>query len=514
MQSPFFPLPDAPAPSSAAPPDEPVSPSSAAAVPPAAPGEQSATISHLAALFEDAPNGSGPASSPAVAEPLAGASVAVAPSFESVAPAGSSASSAPSFVPLDQGRRSPFASDPVHGAASSGAVPDAPVWKAGEPEALTAPRPGALAPLTAMLLGGALSCVLVGMGFVLGARNHGGTLDPVQQISGAYGGAGSDSGNAIVRAVKAVGPSVMNVDTTYGDGGSREIMPDPSEMGPHQAKGTGVVINSKEGLMLTNAHVVAGASTIQVTSPDGKKYSGRLIGADPSNDIALVQISNRNLPQARLATFTDPKQLNIGEWAIAIGNPFAQENTVTVGVISAVGRQVGPAPMPGKPGQSIVLTDMIQTDAAINPGNSGGPLCNIHGEVIGINTAILPMGQGLGFTIPINKAKAVAATLLRNGGKVPYIGIMMLSIDAKAKKDFALKDSKGIFVQKVLQGSPAAQAGLKNGDVILKADGQVLSGAEQIQKIVRAKKIGDSMQIEISRSGARRTLSIEIASMD
>jgi serine protease Do len=312
-----------------------------------------------------------------------------------------------------------------------------------------------------MLLGGALSLLLVGTGFMLGSR-RGGALDPVQQIAGTtdYSSVNASSGGAIVNAVKRVGPAVMNVDTRFGGGGSREFLPDPSEMGPRSGKGTGVIIDSKRGLMLTNAHVVSGAEQIQVTAPDGKKYSGRLIGSDPSNDIALVELSNKKLPQARLASFTDPKQLRIGEWAIAIGNPFAQENTVTVGVVSAVGRQVGPAPMPGKPGQSITLTDMIQTDAAINPGNSGGPLCNINGEVIGINTAILPVGQGLGFTIPINKAKAVADTLLRNGGKVPYIGIRMLPVDAKSIKDFALKEKSGVFVQQVEEKSPAERAGL------------------------------------------------------
>jgi len=168
--------------------------------------------------------------------------------------------------------------------------------------------------------------------------------------------------------------------------------------------------------------------------------------------------------------------------------------------------------MPGKPGEFITLRDMIQTDAAINPGNSGGPLCNIHGEVIGINTAILPMGQGLGFTIPINKAKAVAATLLRNGGKVPYIGILMLPIDAGIRKELALKESKGIYVQKVLEGSPAAEAGLQAHDVIVSADGKPVTEGEQMQKVVRDKKIGDTVHIQVSRAGKHRTLTMKIAS--
>lgn len=469
-----------------------------------------------------APPASDGSAAPAANGSGAEAPFQAAPAAASAALFGSAAPAVPvPFVPLDEAPqyeapRSPFAATAPATSASSGAPQGGSPrridgsWKLGEPDAVVAPRPGALAPLTAMLLGGALSCVLVGAGFFLGARNRG-AMDPVQQISGAYGGASSDSGNAIVEAVKRIGPAVMNVDTTFGGGGTLETLPDPNDTGARMGKGTGFVIDSKKGLMLTNAHVVAGAASIKVTARDGKKYSGRLIGADPSNDIALVQLSNRNLPQARLAQFSDSKELRIGEWAIAIGNPFAQENTVTVGVISAVGRQVGPAPMPGKPNESILLTDMIQTDAAINPGNSGGPLCNIRGEVIGINTAILPMGQGLGFTIPINKARAVAEALLVNGSRVPYIGIEMFAVNPKVKKDFALKESKGIFVQKVLEGSPAAKAGLQNGDVILKANGEALAQAEEIQKIVRSRKIGETMSLEISRSGAHRTLSMKIA---
>ncbi|MDF2440564.1 MAG: hypothetical protein JWN98_1548, partial [Abditibacteriota bacterium] len=243
-----------------------------------------------------------------------------------------------------------------------------------------------------------------------------------------------------------------------------------------------------------------------------KKYTGRLIGSDRMNDIALVELSNKNLPEAKLASLANAEDLKIGEWAIAIGNPFAQANTVTVGVVSAVGRRVGPAPMPGgQPGQMLELTDMIQTDAAINPGNSGGPLCNIKGEVIGINTAILPMGQGLGFTIPINKAKSVADSLLKNGGRVPYIGIRMLSITDEIKAEFGLKDKLGVFVQATEPKSPAAAAKLEPGDVIRALDGQTIRSADQIQQIVRNKKVGDVVKIEVLRNNTvKRTLTMKI----
>lgn len=385
-----------------------------------------------------------------------------------------------------------------------------------EPVSAAPPRGVATNPLQTMLLGGVLACGLVGFGMFMGSRGST-NLDPIQQIGGkSWGGVNADSGNAIVDAVRRVGPAVMNVDTEFGKGNDdAQFLPDMG-MGqqPRKGKGTGVVIDSKRGLMLTNAHVVAGAQKIQVTDRNNKKFTGRLIGSDRMNDIALVELSNKNLPEAKLAGFQKSDELKIGEWAIAIGNPFAQENTVTVGVVSAVGRRVGPAPMPGgRPGDILELTDMIQTDAAINPGNSGGPLCNIKGEVIGINTAILPMGQGLGFTIPINKAKSVADSLLKNGGKVPYIGIRMEPVTDAIKTEFGLKDKLGVLVRATEPGSPAAQAKLEPGDVIRAIDGKAIKAAENIQELVRTKKVGDILKVDILRnSSVKRTLTLKIGS--
>jgi serine protease Do len=307
----------------------------------------------------------------------------------------------------------------------------------------------------------------------------------------------------------------MNVDTTFGKVKDSNFLPDPgSGMRPREGKGTGVVIDSQRGLMLTNAHVVAGAQKIQVTNRDGKKYTGRLIGSDRYNDIALVELSNKSLPAARLAPLKNGKDLRIGEWAIAIGNPFAQANSVTVGVISAVGRTIGPAPMPGgRNGELIHLTDMIQTDAAINPGNSGGPLCNIKGEVIGINTAIIPFATGLGFTIPINKAKSVADMLMANGGKVPYIGIEMLPVDKVLQQDFGLKDSNGALVKAVQPNSPASAAKLLPGDVIRAINGKPIKNSEEIQRLVRRAKVGEVLRIDVLRnSTVKQKLTLKIGS--
>ena len=217
---------------------------------------------------------------------------------------------------------------------------------------------------------------------------------------GADGAPNGGDNGAIVRAVKIVGPAVMNVDTKFGATGNKNFLPSPGSEGPIQGKGTGFVIDSKRGLMLTNAHVVADAQNIQVTTRDGDKYTGRLLGSDRKSDIAVVQLSSKSLPQAKLAEMKNARDLSIGDWVIAIGNPFGQANTVTVGVISAVGRTISG---PGHDGKMVNLKDLIQTDAAINPGNSGGPLCNLRGEVIGINTAILPGATDLAFRFQSTK---------------------------------------------------------------------------------------------------------------
>jgi S1-C subfamily serine protease len=322
-----------------------------------------------------------------------------------------------------------------------------------------------------------------------------------------------ESGNAIVRAVRLIGPAVVNVDTTFGPVGNSEFLPDPGRgVLPPEGKGTGVVIDTRRGLMLTNAHVVAGAKRIQITTRDGVEYSGQLVGSDRQSDIAVVKLSSRNLPQARLAMLKNGRDLDVGAWAIAIGNPFAQANTVTVGVVSAVGRTI-PVP-PGKDGQAFQLTDMIQTDAAINPGNSGGPLCNIHGEVIGINTAIIshPFATGLGFAIPINKAKAIADQLITKGRvQHPYIGVGPVTISEAVRQDYGLADRNGALVRMVPKGSPAEKAGLKEGDVIRKLDGQPVKDRDDVLRIIGGKSVGSQLKAEILRNNTvKRQLTIKV----
>ncbi len=398
---------------------------------------------------------------------------------------------------------------PIEAVVPLAPLPQPQVTPPGTPSPAPTPHRAPLSPVYALLLGGVLACVLVLTGYFLGASKTGG-LNLMSANSG--------DGNAIERAVQLVGPAVMNVDTELGKAGNSEFLPPPG-MGdePRKGKGTGVVFDSKRGLMLTNAHVVtdpnsgASAKKITVTTRDGKTYSGRVLGKDRESDIAVVELENKSLPAARLADYKDAKELHIGQWMIAIGNPFGQANTVTVGVLSAVGREL---PVPGGQNKrAFVLKDLLQTDTAINPGNSGGPLCNLKGEVVAINTAIIPYGTGLGFCIPIYKAKAVADELIKNGKiRKPFIGVLMKPIDKALQTDFGMPDQNGAFVQSVIPNSPAAKAGLKLADVIRKIDDQTMKDDKAVADYLAKKKIGDSVKIEILRNNSvQKTVQLKIA---
>ena len=361
-------------------------------------------------------------------------------------------------------------------------------------------------PLLAMLTGALLSAGLLGTGILLGRSGAGGALiSPGPSTGGNYTGT-----NPAAQVAREVGPAVMNVDTTFGKSGKSAFLPrpgqSPDDAEERKGKGTGFVFDSKNGYMLTNAHVAAGAKQLQVTTRDGKKITGKVLGYDRRTDIAVVQLADRTLPQVKLATFTDPKKLEVGDWTVAIGNPFGQENTVTVGVLSAVGRTL---PVPAKNGANdggaFDLTDMLQTDTAINPGNSGGPLINLKGEVIGINTAIIPYGQGIGFSIPINKAKKMADEIIKNG-KVsrPYMGVNVLPVDDALKQDYGLPDKAGGFVSGVVPDSPADKAGIKQGDVIRSIGGKPVKTDKDVPKIMATRKAGESVKVEILRNNSNK----------
>jgi S1-C subfamily serine protease len=273
--------------------------------------------------------------------------------------------------------------------------------------------------------------------------------------------------------------------------------------------GSGFIIN-KDGDIITNAHVVSGADKVTVILKDGRQIEGKVLGSDEMTDIAVIQAKADNLPTVSLGS---SQNLQPGDWAIAIGNPLGLDNTVTSGIISAIGRKSGQIGVDKR-------VSFIQTDAAINPGNSGGPLLNQNGEVIGVNTAIIQGAQGLGFSIPIETAQRIAKQIIENG-KVSraYIGIQMVTLDARVKAqvnqdpDFGIQinEDKGVLVTRVVDGSPAAKAGVRRGDVIVKFGGQDILAADQVTQLVEDRTVGDKIRMDVKRGGQTLNLEIETA---
>jgi serine protease Do len=263
--------------------------------------------------------------------------------------------------------------------------------------------------------------------------------------------------------------------------------------------GSGVIID-KRGYVLTNFHVIRGADAVTVRLSSKQEYRGRTVGADPKTDLAVVRFEPDHEP--KVATLGNSDALRVGEWAIAIGNPFGLDQTVTVGVVSATGR----ADM----GISS-YENFIQTDASINPGNSGGPLVNLRGEVIGINTAIVATGQGIGFAIPANMARRITSQLIERG-KVTrgWLGVSMQPITSELAQALGLPNTKGAVVARVSPGSPAAAADLKPNDVIVTFDGTVIDDYHHVQRLAADAEVGKTVKLEIVRDRAKRTLDLKI----
>jgi len=261
--------------------------------------------------------------------------------------------------------------------------------------------------------------------------------------------------------------------------------------------GSGVIIN-KEGYILTNSHVVRGVDELEVELLDGRKFKGKVAGSDPETDIAIVKIKANNLPVAILG---DSDKIEIGQWAIAIGNPMGYQHTVTVGVISATGRRL----------KGTTYEDLIQTDAAINPGNSGGPLINIHGEVIGINVAIerylSTMIQGIGFAIPINIAKKVIDELIEYGEVTrPWIGVMIQELTPELAEEFKVKE--GVLIGDVISDTPAEKAGIKRGDVVTAVDGKEVKTPTELRRQILNKKVGQKVMITLVSDGVEKNIPV------
>lgn len=321
--------------------------------------------------------------------------------------------------------------------------------------------------------------------------------------------------NPVVRAVAIVGPAVVNIDTVAME--KRSVVPDVfrdffgddpffSQSAPSHGQGSGVIIDGARGYILTNEHVVHEVRTgengqIKVSLPNKQTFDGKLVGADQACDLALVKIEAANLPQAKLAGYDD---LPIGSTAIAIGNPFGFHNTVTVGVVSATGRT-----LPTQNGNQI--ENLIQTDAAINPGNSGGPLCDIDGNVIGLNTAIIPNGQGIGFAISVGTIRGVVEELSKYGRvRRPWTGMFYYDLSVRAAERLGLSKPEGALVAQVAAGSPAAKSGIEPGDVVLSIDSSAISNVEDIQCFMLKAKIDQNIKITVWRDGKKSVIQLQL----
>jgi serine protease Do len=273
------------------------------------------------------------------------------------------------------------------------------------------------------------------------------------------------------------------------------------------SSGSGFIVDT-EGHVLTNNHVVRDADEINVTLNDRRTFKATVVGTDPETDVAVIKIDGKNLPYLPLG---DSDKLRVGDWAIAIGNPLGElRGSVTVGVISAQGRS-NLNIFGGTPG----FQDFIQTDASINFGNSGGPLCNIRGEAIGINTAINPSGQGIGFAIPINLAKHVADQLVAHGSvKRAQMGVMLAELTPDIAEGFGLDTQDGVLISNVMKDSPAEHAGLKRNDVIVEFDGKPVSDMQKFRIRVADTDIGRRIPIVVLREGRRVPLTIVLGERD
>ncbi len=295
----------------------------------------------------------------------------------------------------------------------------------------------------------------------------------------------------IVGVVKQVGPSVVHVQARQKtDAASRR----PNRKA--EASGSGVII-APDGFIVTNSHVVENASAIEVFLSDGSSFQAEIVGLDKATDLALLRVSGNSLPIARLG---DSDQLQVGQIAIAIGNPYGFQNTVTAGVISALGRSLR-----SRTGR--LIEDVIQTDAALNPGNSGGPLVDSKGDIIGINTAIIQYAQGICFAVPVNTMRWVVTILLREGEVTRgLLGIsgQTVPLPARIVRYFGLPQKSAVHVMNVMQGSPADSAGLKEGDVIISLDEMPVNSVDDIHRLLTSEKVGQRLSIVLLRDWTQK----------
>ncbi|MFC1799176.1 Do family serine endopeptidase [Thermodesulfobacteriota bacterium] len=323
---------------------------------------------------------------------------------------------------------------------------------------------------------------------------------------------------AVVRAVRQVAPAVVNISSEYevrkrtspfsGFGINpffESFFKDFFEPGferhyKRSSLGSGVIIDGKRGFILTNAHVLEKTGKITIVLKDEREFEAQIVGADPDSDLAVLRIDARSsLPAIEMGNSDD---LMIGETVIAIGNPFGFSNTVTTGVISALNRSIRT--------DERVFQDFIQTDASINPGNSGGPLLNINGDLVGINTAIYAKAQGIGFAIPINKARRIVSDLIRYGEVIQaWIGITVQNIDEELAKYLNITNRKGVLIKAVDKKSPARNAGIRDGDIILSMGKRKIQSVLDFQVAMKDYTAGDNLNIQVQRNQKELTVSVK-----
>lgn len=331
----------------------------------------------------------------------------------------------------------------------------------------------------------------------------------------------NNPGNFVTTVVNRVGPAVVRIDSArtvrneipgefsnpffrrfFGEEG-----PAPQER-ETRGSGSGFLVTN-DGKIFTNAHVVEGATSVTVTLKDGRKFDGKVVGADSLTDVAVVQINAKDLPTVNLG---NSDQLQPGQWAIAIGNPLGLDNTVTTGIISATGRSSNQVGVPDK------RVNFIQTDAAINPGNSGGPLIDERGAVIGMNTAIIRGAQGIGFAIPINRARQIAEQLVAKGrADHAFVGVRMVKLTPELKQQInedpnsnaKIELDAGVLIVQVMPRSPAAEAGLRPGDTVFQIDGKVVEDPSEVQQMVEATGITRPLTFAINRNGQNLSLQVK-----
>jgi len=355
------------------------------------------------------------------------------------------------------------------------------------------------------------------------ARAQDNGIESLRQTGKAFASVARETSPAVVfiQVEKTVQQPAVQFFTPFGEGSPfgddffRRFFGTPQPGQPKQfqqapqqqrvvGQGSGFII-SKDGYILTNNHVVGDADKVTVKLLDGREFTAKTIGTDVHSDVAVIKIDGKDLPMLQMG---DSDKLEVGEWVVAIGNPFGLSHTLTVGVVSAKGRS------------SVGIADyenFIQTDAAINPGNSGGPLVDLDGRVVGMNTAIFSRSggyMGIGFAIPINMVKAIKDQLIQSGSVTRgYLGVVIQDLTPELAKSFGLKDSKGILVSQVSEDSPAEKAGLKQGDVIVEFAGKPVGKVGAFRNRVALKAPGSKEELTVLRSGKRKTVSITIGKL-